>query len=99
MTNPTIQEISTRYKNGEIQVTSLADGSAVLMDIQGRRVLSMNHSSLFLFNELMNTPQQNEADIARKLADHYGINQALAEEDVSHFVRTLADKWLSTSNN
>ncbi|MEG1611823.1 MAG: PqqD family protein [Alistipes sp.] len=76
----------------EYKVREIAGEQVVIM--QGRfgadmtKVISLNDSSLFLWNELQGR-EFDVADVARLLTEHYGIDAATAERDGAAWIAKL----------
>lgn len=82
-----------RFKEG-CKVRSMAGENVVIM--QGRaasdmtRIISLNDSSLLLWNELQGK-EFEVADVATTLVAHYGIDSATAERDATAWVEKLVE--------
>lgn len=78
----------------EFKVREIAGEHVVIM--QGRygadmtRVISLNESALFLWNELQGRAFET-ADAARLLAEHYGIDEATALRDAQAWAAKLEE--------
>ena len=82
-----------RFKEG-YKVRSMAGENVVIM--QGTagsdmtRIISLNDSSLLLWNELQNK-EFEVADVANILVENYGIDLATAERDAKAWVEKLQE--------
>lgn len=78
--------------NEAYKVREMAGEHVVIM--QGRygadmtRVISLNESSLYLWNELAGK-EFEVADVAALLVEHYGIDTATAKRDAAAWVEKL----------
>ena len=82
-----------KFKDG-YKVRSMAGENVVIM--QGTagsdmtRIISLNDSSLLLWNELQNK-EFEVADVANILVENYGIDTATAEHDAKAWVEKLQE--------
>lgn len=78
----------------QYKVREIAGEHVVIM--QGRygadmtRVISLNDSSLYLWNELRDREFEPE-DVARLLVDRYGVDPSIAERDAKAWVEKLKE--------
>lgn len=78
----------------EYKVREIAGEHIVIM--QGRygtdmtKVISLNDSSLLLWNELQGR-EFEVADAAQRLVEHYGIDAATAERDAAAWIAKLEE--------
>lgn len=82
-----------KFKDG-YKVRSMAGENVVIM--QGKagsdmtRIISLNESSLLLWNELQNR-EFEVADIANILVENYNIDQITAEQDAKAWAEKLVE--------
>lgn len=68
----------------------VVEGEAVLLDLQGKRILGLNRAGSFVFPLL--DGGRTVAGLAASLADQFGIEVATAEADVRSFLADLATR-------
>jgi len=73
----------------EIQVTHLADGTSVLLDLSGHQVLSLNKTGTLL-TQLVMSENSSEEELAKELAARYGVSEEQAFEDCAEFLAKLS---------
>lgn len=91
MDRPLISDLAQQLAD-RLTITELADGSGVLLDLQGHQVLSLNGSALLLAQTLAR--QGNDASLdslATAMADAFDVTVAQARTDAGEFVATLSD--------
>ena len=82
-----------KFKEG-YKVRSMAGENVVIMQGKGSsdmtRIISLNDSSLLLWNELQ-SKEFEVADVAAILIEKYGIESEIAERDAKAWVEKLAE--------
>ena len=68
--------------------TSLADGTGVILDIEGEQVLTLNETSEFIVSALLGGVVDSTELISR-LVSEFEVETPQAEEDVNAFLATL----------
>jgi hypothetical protein len=74
-----------------ITPTFLADGTGVLLDVDGHQVLSLNHSASFLV-EMLLAGEEDPQTLQQRFAEEFGLPASQAEHDIAAFLDTLRDK-------
>lgn len=70
----------------------VVEGEAVVLDLQGRRLLGLNRAASFVFPLL--DGDRTVAGLAAMLAQHFGIEVRAAEADLRTFLADLAQRGL-----
>lgn len=70
----------------------VVEGEAVVLDLQGRRLLGLNQAASFVFPLLDGA--RTVAGLAAELAERFGIEQRAAEADLRAFLADLAQRGL-----
>lgn len=82
-----------KIKEG-LKVRTIAGESVVLMQAKGvvdmTKVVSLNKSSLYLWNELVGKEFEIE-DVASKLMDNYEVEEERARADAAKWVEKMQD--------
>lgn len=68
----------------------VVDGEAVLLDLQGKRVLGLNRVGSFVFPMLDGA--RTVASIAAAVSERFGVNLLEAEQDLRAFLAELAGR-------
>lgn len=68
--------------------TSLADGTGVILDIEGEQVLTLNETSEFLVAAML-SGAANQAELSSRLVSEFEVETPQAEADVIAFLATL----------
>jgi len=74
-----------------VELTRLADGSGVLLDLSGHQVLTLNETAAFISGLLLDSETDLEG-ISAKLADAYEVDLKTAKEDVTELLRILTER-------
>jgi hypothetical protein len=72
-----------------IELTTLADGSAVLLDLDGHRVLTLNATGTWIMQQVLESEASADA-IARSLSEKHRIPPDRAQSDVNEFLSALS---------
>lgn len=89
MTAQSLQRLSERLLAAGMERTELPDGSAVILDLTGNRVLTFSASGAYLIGVIQAGKVDSEQELAGILAEHYGIDQTQASADTREFVSSL----------
>lgn len=76
-----------------IELTTLADGTAVLLDLDGHRVLTLNATGTWIMQQVLGGAASTEA-IGRSLSELHGISTNRAQSDVREFLSAINDVLL-----
>lgn len=87
--NDTLEEIRKALDLPDIMDTRLADGSGVLMNIESRRVVSLNETGLFLLDNIRDGRVGVE-QLVEKLTEEFIVSSKDAEEDVKDFIQEIS---------
>jgi hypothetical protein len=87
--DPQLEELAAELARGEMSLTTLADGSAVLLDLERRQVLSLNSSARFILDILLSEAEPDTASILSAFQQTYGLDASVAEQDLQAFVTDL----------
>jgi len=90
MTQPIVEQLREHLHQLNIDLTELADGTSVLLDLSGHQVLSLNKTGSFLIGRLL-TEKTGKDDLVDGLSKKYHIDRRQAEADVDEFLNTLAN--------
>jgi len=82
------QELLARLDTASFTETMLPDGSAVLLDVDSHRVLTLSATASFLVGELRRGAATDEA-LAAALTAHYDVDEETALRDVRVFLAAL----------
>lgn len=77
-----------------ITPTFLADGTGVLLDVQGHQVLSLNHSASYLVQRILDGEDKPQA-LEQQFAARFGLSTAQAAQDIAAFLDNLQAKVLA----
>lgn len=72
---------------------SLADGTGVILDIDGMLVLTLNETGEFLAAALL-AGVADEAELVARLVSEFEVEGAQAQEDVASFIAELRPRVL-----
>jgi len=89
MTSPIAARLYRHLQQQGIECTALADGSAVLLDLGGHQVVSLNRTGAFLVQALLQHGG-DPAELTRRLAERYAVTPEQAASDVDAFLGDLA---------
>jgi len=83
-----ITQIIEKIKGNQLNSTSLADGSGVLLDVENNQVLTFNPTGLVIFEALQSGITQHE-EIVQIVTDTFEITPNLATQDINLFIERL----------
>ena len=89
-----IDNIKKHLDSGKLEFTQLADGSGVLLDIENRKVLTLNNSAVLLFTAIQ---QHNDVSIEQLLAQlKVLVNQGdqVSDEDLMQDLDEFLSEFL-----
>jgi Coenzyme PQQ synthesis protein D (PqqD) len=69
--------------------TSLADGTGVILDIEGMHVLTLNQTGEFLIAAVL-AGAADEADLAGRLVAEFEVEEPQARDDVGAFLAEMS---------
>jgi hypothetical protein len=76
-------------RSGECLLTTLPDGSGVLLQVRAKRYLSLNATGVFVWMALEDGPRTPD-DLALVVAERFDVEVKTAALDVTSFVAALA---------
>lgn len=79
------QELSVRG----VELTTLADGSAIALDLEGHQVLTLNHTAALITERVLNGNDSIQG-LVDKICSSYQIDPKTAREDLDELLVTLA---------
>jgi hypothetical protein len=85
-----LETIRLALQRGRVTVNPLTDGSGVLVDLQGQRLLALNASGMLLV-QAIECGEADEHGLVRALASGFLVDITRAEADTREFVRRLAE--------
>ena len=86
--------LATALNSERFSHTSLADGTGVILDIEGEQVLALNETSEFLVKAMLGgVADQNE--LVSRLIAEFEVETSQAEADVTAFLATLDKQIMS----
>jgi hypothetical protein len=88
-----IARLTERLGDPEISETVLPDGSGVLLDIEGRQVLSLSKTGVFLVHELRAGATTLD-ELSARLTTVYQVDPDTAREDTIAFLARLGEALL-----
>lgn len=84
-----VANLAQQLQHSDYSVTTLPDGSAVLLDLRGESVLTFNGTAAFMLACMREGA--DEAAITQKVVQKYEVDAATARADVVAFIQQLAD--------
>ena len=76
-----------RYQAGEFSITTLPDGSGVLLDLAQECLLNFNATGAFMLQGL--AQGLSEDDVVKQVLERYVVDAGTAAADVARFARQL----------
>jgi hypothetical protein len=83
-----MDDFARRCKTGELSITTMPDGSGVLLDLAHEVLLNFNATGAFMLACL--TEGMDEARVVTRVLERYDVDQDTAHADVAQFVDQLA---------
>ena len=84
-----LAELADLLRSDRITRTALADGSGVVLDVQGLAVYSFNETGLFLVEAVCEGAADSD-DLVARLMDAFEVDEATARADVDAFIAELS---------
>jgi len=84
-----VERLAEKLSDPDLGETLLPDGSGVLLDIEGHRVLSLSRTAVFLVHQIRNGITSSEG-LAERLCERFNIDPATAQKDTVDFLADLA---------
>lgn len=79
-----------RLTESSMTFTRLADGSGVLLDIEGRNVFSFNPTAMDALEQLLQGDESMDS-LAAGIVDRYEVSQRQAVADLERFFQRLLE--------
>lgn len=83
----TIEDFVRRHRSGEFSITTLPDGSGVLLDLDRETLLNFNATGAFMLDCL--AQGMSEAEVVERVLARYMVGPSTARKDVAGFVEQL----------
>ena len=90
MTQSKLDQASKLVNSEALSHTRLADNTGVILDINGRQVLSLNESGMLLLDQIKASPCELD-DLVKSLTDEYDISKDIAQADIDTFLSEIID--------
>ncbi|TVQ41715.1 MAG: PqqD family protein [Wenzhouxiangella sp.] len=87
----TIEAIAKGLESGRLTITSLDDGSGVVLDSDGEQLFSFNVTGLTIVQAIASGARDVEA-LADALTSRFEVTPERARTDVQAFLQRLAEK-------
>ena len=84
-----LAELADLLRSDRMTRTALADGSGVVLDVQGLAVYSFNETGLFLVEAVCEGAADSD-DLVARLMDAFEVDEATARADVDAFIAELS---------
>lgn len=91
MDNQQLQSLKDLVTQGDLQLTPLADGSGVMLNLNKQQVLSLNATGRFILESLIANDQSDLEQLAAALSDEFEVSQEQGLSDTVAFLRSLAE--------
>ncbi len=91
MTSAAIETIASGLENGRLTITSLDDGSGVVLDSDGEQLFSFNVTGLTIVQAIESGDKTVEA-LSDRLSKRFEVDKERARSDVEGFLSRLAEK-------
>lgn len=89
MSDQLLQQLSDRLKDSTLDETILPDGSGVLLDVAGHRVLTLSSTAVFLVEQIRQGILQTRA-LTDALQARFDVGRDTASSDTIEFITSLA---------
>ena len=87
-TNP-LAGLIAKTSDADLQYTVLPDGSSVLLDISGHRVLTLSDTGTYLMQQLRDGTATVDM-LAKRLTQEFDVDDDTARRDTQEFVDALS---------
>jgi hypothetical protein len=84
-----IEPLSSVLVSDRLTQTILPDGTGVVLDIDGRQILTLNATGMYLVEQLR-SGADSTGELAERLASAFEVEAEVAQADVEEFAATLA---------
>lgn len=81
-------DVMNRLANGSLPLTKLSDGTAILLDLSGKQVLSLNESAACIVEAIIRGERSTES-LAEEVVSSFDVSIDAARSDVEGLLATL----------
>lgn len=85
-----IARIATALDDKRLTINALDDGSGVVLDVDGERMLTANATGIAVVRAIAEGHRSAPA-VANAIAERFDVTQRQALEDVTEFVRSISN--------
>lgn len=89
VTSPSLDDLKQRLDSPGFSETQLPDGTSVMLDISGHRVMSISETGTELIRSLRHGAKDVD-DLATALTERFDVDVQTARADAAAFIRRLA---------
>jgi hypothetical protein len=83
-----LEELARALRSDRLTRTELADGTGVILHLEGAQVYSLNETGMFLV-ERLHDGEANPASLVKGLVNTFSIDERTARRDLDLFVTDL----------
>lgn len=84
----TLAELARALRSDSLTRTELADGSGVILHLDGMQVYSLNETGMFIVDRLCEREEDAE-QLVRGMVETFSIDEQTARSDLEQFVAGL----------
>lgn len=88
-TDPAISKIAAALDENRLTINVLEDGSGVVLDVEGERMLTANMAGIAIIQAIAEGSRDQEG-VARRLAARFDISEPRASEGIADFIGKVA---------
>lgn len=86
--NPSLEQLQHYLDSGRLTISALDDGSGVVLDVEGEKLVSLNATGLAIVQSAADGAA-SEQDLAAALAERFAVAPDAARADVRTFLARL----------
>jgi len=86
---PILDKLADKLEKGEMAISHLADGSAVLIDQEAGQVITLNETAAFIL-QTATSGVKDSAELGKQVQARYGIPLQQAQDDLADLEADLA---------
>jgi hypothetical protein len=83
-----LAKLASDIQNSGFDTTFLPDGSAVMLDLTGHRILTLSPTAAFVVSMLRDGVYEVHEHI-QSITEHFDVGRSLATADLEHFLTEL----------
>ncbi|MEN1726862.1 MAG: PqqD family protein [Pseudomonadota bacterium] len=83
-----LQQLTQDLARGRLRLTTMDDGSAVLLDAEGEALFSLNKTARFVVEQVRDGAETLD-ELAKRLAEAFEVDLVQAREDAQSFIDEL----------